>query len=196
MTTTARTDPNASADAARSKIARFFSFPNPVNELAARTVAGGVFALTVLTLTLALTLGTGWLWLSAPLAYGFIARALTGPRFSPLGLLATRVIAPRLGAPRPVPGPPKRFAQSIGALFTTSAVVLVAFGDYLPAGILLAMIVVFSGLESFAGFCVGCLVFNWLIRIGLIPERVCEECANISLRVGTRDGLPSAAASG
>jgi len=48
-----------------------------------------------------------------PLAYGFWARVLTGPTLSPLGQLATRVVAPRLPVePKLVPGPPKRFAQA------------------------------------------------------------------------------------
>ena len=76
-----------------------FTFPNPVNELAARTVAGGVLLLSALTLVLSLTVGTGWLWLSAVLAYGFVARVLAGPTLSPLAQLATRVIAPRLARP-------------------------------------------------------------------------------------------------
>ena len=163
-------------------LSSLFSFPNPVNEKAARTVAAGVFLLTIGTLTLTGVLGTGWLWLSAVLAAGFIARALSGPRFSPLGLLATRVIAPRLGPAVLVPGPSKRFAQSVGAVFTTSAVILVALGQFLPAAILLGLIAIFSGLESMAGICVGCLVFNALIRAGLVPASVCEECANVTLR--------------
>ena len=172
----------ATTEVRSDRIARVFSFPNPVNEKAARTVAAGVFALTILTLGLTLIFGSGWLWLSAVLAYGFVARTLAGPRFSPLGLLATRVIAPRLGPAKPVPGPPKRFAQAVGAMFTVSAVVLVALGLYLPAAILLGLIVVFSGLESIGGICVGCLVFNAMIRAGLVPATVCEECADVSLR--------------
>ena len=67
----------------------FFSFPNPVNDVAARTVATGVvlMALTVVVL--------GWGWVLVPLTYGFVARVLAGPRLSPLGLLATQVVAPR-----------------------------------------------------------------------------------------------------
>lgn len=90
-----------------------FSFPNPVNEKAARTVA------CVVVLLASLTLATSWYWLLLPLAYGFVARALTGPTLSPLGRLASRVIAPRLGPERPVAGPPKRFAQAMGATMTT-----------------------------------------------------------------------------
>src|ERR1700760_2514382 len=56
--------------------------------------------MATLTLVLSLALGSGWLWLTAVIAYGFIARVATGPTLSPLGQLATRVLAPRLGAPR------------------------------------------------------------------------------------------------
>ena len=94
-----------------------WSFPNPVNEKAARTVAAGVAVLT------AVVLATRWWWLTPVLALGFLARVLTGPSLSPLGQLATRVVAPRLGPPKEVPGPPKRFAQAIGLAVTTAATV-------------------------------------------------------------------------
>jgi hypothetical protein len=164
---------------------RLFSFPNPVNEFAARTVAAGVLVGSVLILGLSLTAGTGWLWLSVFLAYGFLARAATGPTLSPLGQLATRVIAPRLRAARPVPGPPKRFAQAIGAVVTVTIVILVAAGQALPAQLLLGVMIVFAGLESIFGICVGCRVFAALMRGGLIPATTCEACADISLRPPT-----------
>ena len=52
------------------------------------------------------------------IAYGFVARVLTGPKLSPLGQFATRVAAPRLGEPKYVAGPPKRFAQAMGVGFS------------------------------------------------------------------------------
>jgi hypothetical protein len=162
---------------------RLFSFPNPVNELAARTVAAGVLTFSVLILLLSVLAGCGWLWLTVPLAYGFLARAAAGPTFSPLGQLATRVIAPRLGPARPVAGPPKRFAQTIGAVVTSLAVVFVALGLDGAAQVLLAMMIVFSGLESILGLCVGCRIFAVLMRVGLIPASTCEACANLSVRV-------------
>src|SRR5437764_8563735 len=86
-----------------------FAFPNPVNEVSARLVAGGVVVMTVLVLAL------GWHWLLIPLAYGFLARVLTGPTLSPLAQVVTRGITPPLGVKNAVPGPPKRFAPGIGA---------------------------------------------------------------------------------
>ncbi|HET7277507.1 MAG TPA: DUF4395 domain-containing protein [Dermatophilaceae bacterium] len=156
---------------------RLLSFPNPVNEKAARVVAAGVATLAILVLA------TGWQWLIAVMATGFLARVLTGPRLSPLGQLATRVVAPRLGPPKLVPGPPKRFAQSIGLAFTaTAAVAALAFGAGLLATVLMSVLLVFALLESVVGFCAGCFVFGWLMRLGLVPEETCEACNDISLR--------------
>src|SRR5437763_11799811 len=93
------------------------AFPNPVNEKAARIVAGAVLATSVLILA------TGAYWLLIPLASGFWARVLTGPTLSPLGWTAQNVVAPRLGERKPVPGPPKRFAQGMGAVISTIALV-------------------------------------------------------------------------
>jgi hypothetical protein len=157
----------------------FLSFPNPVNEKAARTVAFAVMVLSIVGLA------TSTYWLFVPLAYGFIARVLTGPRLSPLGRLASAVVAPRLGAPKLVPGPPKRFAQAIGATLTTLGAV-VAFGlgaDAVGDG-LFALMIVAAGFESLAAVCLGCELFALLMRAGLVPERVCLECGDISGRLG------------
>jgi hypothetical protein len=154
-----------------------FSFPNPVNEKAARVVAG-VVALTGLAILL-----TGWHWLLVPLAYGFWARVLTGPTLSPLGRLAMRGVAPRLGPPAYVPGPPKRFAQGIGAAFSTTAAVLaLGFGAGTAADVLVALLVVAATLESVLALCLGCQAFTLLMRAGLIPEATCEACADIRSR--------------
>lgn len=152
-------------------------FPNPVNEKAARVVAGGVALLAAATLI------SGWHWLIAALALGFAARVLAGPKLSLLGQLATRVIAPRLGMPTFVPGPPKRFAQAIGlALTTVGAVGSLGFGLHTLGTVLIAILLVFALLESALGFCAGCWVFARLMAIGVIPNDVCEACASVSFR--------------
>jgi Domain of unknown function (DUF4395) len=151
-----------------------FTFPNPVNEKAARTVA------FVVMLLAALTLATSSYWLLVPLAYGFIARVLTGPTLSPLGLVASSVIAPRLGPAKMVPGPPKRFAQGIGAAVTSAAAIAaLGFASHGLADVLLAILILAAGLESIFALCVGCRIFGLLMHTGLIPESVCLECADI-----------------
>jgi hypothetical protein len=165
----------ASMTGRRSRAAGVFSFPNPVDEVSARLVAGGVVLLS------ALALATGWSWLVGLIALGFIARVLSGPTLSPLGQLMTRVVRPRLrAAPRYVAGPPKRFAQTIGAVFTTSAAVLaLGFGATLAVQLLLACMIVAATLESVFALCLGCTAFALLMRLGLVPHEVCERCSNL-----------------
>ncbi|MEO7262089.1 MAG: DUF4395 domain-containing protein [Jatrophihabitantaceae bacterium] len=153
------------------------SFPNPVNEKAARVVAAGVASLCLLALLPGLT------WLAVPIAAGFLLRVASGPRFSPLGLLATRLVAPRLGAPKLVPGPPKRFAQAIGAtLSTAAALAQLGFGATGLARALLAMILLAALLESAFALCLGCVLFGQLMRAGVISAEVCRACDDVSLR--------------
>ena len=162
------------------------SFPNPVDEVSARLVAGGVLLLATSFVL------TGWTPLVVVLAYGFVARVLAGPRLSPLGLLVTRGLRPRLPlAPRPVPGPPKRFAQGIGAALSMVALVLTVLGAGTAPRAIAALIVGAAALESLAGFCIGCAIFGVLLRRGIVPESVCEACNDITLR--GREKRPAAA---
>jgi hypothetical protein len=156
-------------------IKRLFRFPDPVNEVSARLVAGGVVILSILAIA------TQQRWLFALLAYGFVARVLTGPTMSPLGQLATRVLTPALPfAPKLVPGPPKRFAQLIGATLSVAALVLAfVFGQMLAASILVGMITIAATLESVFALCLGCKMFAVLMRFGIIPESVCVRCNDI-----------------
>jgi hypothetical protein len=153
-------------------VRRLLSFPNPVNETSARLVAGAVAVLAVL----ALAFQQGWL--IPVLAYGFLARALTGPKLSPLGLLATRVVTPRLPLDhRYSPGAAKRFAQTIGAVFTSAATAVWFLGLHVEAYVLVGVIAVFASLEAGLGLCVGCKTFYPGMRLGLVPPSVCEDCA-------------------
>lgn len=169
------------------KAEEIFAFPDPVNEISARTVAAGVVVLCLVAIV------SGQPWMTLVIAYGFIARVATGPTLSPLGQLATRVVTPRLGlAARYVPGPPKRFAQGIGAaLSVTAAILAVGLGQQLAADVALAAILAAATLESAFGFCLGCKIFTALMRIGVIPERVCRACATVRFDapVGS-DGRP------
>lgn len=155
-----------------------FSFPNPVNEVAARTVATGVVVMALAVAAL------GWGWVLVPLTYGFVARVLTGPTLSPLGQLATRVVAPQLARhERLVPGPPKRFAQAIGVAFSATASVLWLAGLPGAARVVVALLGVAAFLEAALGFCLGCKVFGLLMRLGVVPDEVCAECNDLSLRL-------------
>jgi hypothetical protein len=152
------------------------SFPNPVNEVTARVTAGGVVVLSALALALQQP------WLSIVLASGFLLRVISGPKLSPLALLASRVIVPRLPwPPRMVAGPPKRFAQAIGLTFSLAAALLFfAFSLSGEAYAVLGALLLAAVLESVFGLCLGCKAFALLMRTGVIPSEVCERCNDIS----------------
>ncbi len=160
----------------RNKISWFFSFPNPVNEASSRIVAGMVAVLGISFIV------TGQPWILVALAYGFLAHVTSGPKFSPIGLVTTKVIVPALGWYKPVPGPPKRFAQGIGLIFSISALLLVLLDMEIFAEGAIAVLALFATLESGFAFCAGCFVFNQLMRIGLVPESICMECADVLSR--------------
>jgi hypothetical protein len=153
-----------------------FSFPDPVNEVSARLVAAGVALASVATIASATP------WLTALIAYGFLARVAAGPTLSPLGQMVTRVITPRLPVPpRPVPGPPKRFAQAIGAVLSSSAALLaLALGLPSAGYALLGLLAAAATLEAAFGVCLGCRAFAILMRIGVIPAQVCERCSDLT----------------
>ncbi len=154
-----------------------FSYPSTINEKAARVIGA------VVAVTLAVALVTGAYWLAVPIAYGYWARVLSGPKLSPLARLANDVIAPRLGAPKPVSGPPKRFAQGMGAAFSTGGAIAWALGAPTVAAVLLGMLLAAATLEAVFALCLGCKIFGLLMRAGVVPDEVCAECADIWSRV-------------
>jgi hypothetical protein len=156
-----------------------FTFPDTVNDKAARVVAGGVLLLALVALV------TSAHWLLAVLFAGFVARVAAGPSLSPLALLATKVVAPHLGPAKLVSGPPKRFAQALGATMTgVGAVLALGFGLEGAGDAFLVAIIVAAGLEASFAFCLGCKIFGLLMRTGLVPEDVCVECEDILSRTG------------
>jgi hypothetical protein len=131
-----------------------FGFPDTVDEISARLVAAGVVSMTVVAIAFDQP------WLTVVLAYGFAARVAAGPRYSPLALVATRVIRPRIDVPpRFVQGPPKRFAQAMGLGFSTVALGLwIAGSSAWP--FVLALLAVAATLESAVNLCLGCKVYG------------------------------------
>jgi hypothetical protein len=155
----------------------FFSFPDPVNDASARTVALGVVTMAVLAIV------TDQAWLLVPLTYGFFARVLTGPTMSPLGQFAVRVAGPRLTKwQKFVPGAPKRFAQGIGLAFTVAASIVTFTNGFSVARWILLPLAGAASLEGFLGYCLGCTIFGLLIKAGLVKEEACVDCADLSSR--------------
>ena len=154
-----------------------FPFPNPANETSARLVAAGVVLMSAFFLLTNSTL------ILVALTYGFAARVAAGPTFSPLALFVTRVVTPKLNFNHKfVPGPPKRFAQTIGLTFAATALILTLLGFSTAAQLVIAALIMAATLESVFAICLGCIMFSFLMKLGVIPQSVCESCNDISLR--------------
>jgi len=157
-------------------------FPRILDDVTVRLVAGVVLVVTLAALV------TGQWWLYAPLGLDFALRAGIGPQASPLAIVVSRLVRPRVrAARRPTAGPPKRFAALVGAVMSVAVLALWVSGTA-PTLLLVVGVamVLFPALEALLGICVGCLVFTGLMRLGLVPESVCLECADISLRSRAR----------
>ena len=166
---------------------RISRFPNIVDDVTVRLIASVILVLAVVALA-----AHQW-WLYAVLAADFVLRAGWGPSASPVAILVNRWIRPRVAAkPRYTAGPPKRFAAAVGAVFTVAATILWLAGTSVPVIAIGAVMVVFPALESIFGICVGCIAFGWLMRLGVIPESVCLECADITRRAAQRQAATAA----
>ena len=156
--------------------AALFSFPNPVNEVSARP-GGRRSRRDVPRSPSACNLK----WATAVIAYGFVARVLTGTTLSPLGQLMTRVVTPRLHAGGTSGG---WTAQALRPGHRRRLLGHGARADHPRllgrrpdrARLSLAMA---AFLESAFGLCLGCKAFAVLMRFGVVPEEVCERCNNI-----------------
>jgi hypothetical protein len=174
---------------------RISRFPSIVDDVTVRLIAAAVLAVSVLALA------TGQWWLYAVLALEFVLRAGWGPSASPLARAVQRFVRPRVAAaPRHTPGPPKRFAASIGAVMTAAAAalgLLASLTGSAAAGTAVLVIgvvmVVFPALEALFGLCVGCVLFGLLMRTGLVPEDVCLDCADLSRRSSAKANAAASA---
>lgn len=163
---------------------RILGYPDVVDEVTVRLVAAVVLIVGIVGLV------TGQWWWYAALAVDFLARVAAGPALSPIARGVLRWVRPRVPVgPRPTPGPPKRFAAGIGAVLTTAATATAVVAGLTGSAsaatatfALGALMVVFPALEAAAGICVGCVVFARLMKAGLVPERVCLACSDLSRR--------------
>ena len=158
----------------------FFSFPETINDVSARLVALFIVIITSVTIFFIMKESIIGIYFCFFLTYGFLARTLSGPKISPIALVVTKLMVPNLRLKEKlVPGPPKRFAQSIGLVTTAIASFCLLYNLDLISIILLAILLIFASLESFLGFCFGCKVFKLLMHINIIPQDVCEKCNNL-----------------
>lgn len=128
-----------------------------INEINVRLLAGLVL-LTALTY-----LSTGWLALPLLLTIDFGLRSFDLGRYSPFGNIARGLVAAfRLGY-KGTDQAPKRFAARIGLVFglLITGLHLALISTLIPTSVLAT----FAALESLVGFCAGCHVYTFYVRL-------------------------------
>ncbi len=104
----------------------------------------------------------------------FLTLSALAPEASPFRLLYRGIVIPlHLWRPRIVEDDPAphRFAQGVGAAFLIAASIVLFLTRATALGWTLDLIVfVLAGINLTIGFCVGCLVYYYLGRFGLLPR--------------------------
>lgn len=135
-----------------------------VNENKVRLVAFWVLLLVTLSL-----------WAAALpififLAFDFFLRSFGYGKYSPLAALSDVIIRSLVIASKPIYFAPKRFAARIGFLLCLLVIVSLLFKS---ATLVLAGSIIFATfafLESVLGFCAGCYVYSFLMRLKMIKQ--------------------------
>jgi len=123
-----------------------------------------ITALFVLVLTI-VYLFTGFWPIVLFLTADFFLRAFNYGKYSPLGLLSGFAVRLFKLPNKIVEQGPKRFAAKIGLIFF---VIITGFSwlHLLIASTVLAIVIcTFAFLESFVGFCAGCYVYSFYIKL-------------------------------
>lgn len=147
--------------------------PYPVlNERAIRAGAGIAFALGSFAFFQAFYLND-FIYIKVLVAFlsiDFLMKVVVGTSFSPLSLIAERIV--RRQTPEYVGAIQKRFAWSIGLFLATIMSILIFIFDSIgPVNLAICMIcLLFMFMESAFGICVGCKIYTFLLRHRVIPE--------------------------
>ncbi len=62
---------------------------------------------------------------------------------------------------------PHRFAQALGGVFMTAGTIALMLGASSVSWALVWLVAALAALNAFAGFCVGCMFYYWLARLGV-----------------------------
>ena len=119
-------------------------------------------------LVLLAAIATGWEWLVAVVAAQLVIGLTFGRRYCLACFLYFTVIQPRMGEGRIEDARAPRFANVLGAAFTTLATVAFVTGLAEVGWVVTGLVLALSSLSALTGICVGCVIYARLWG--------CEDC--------------------
>eukprot|EP00887_Chlorella_sp_A99_P002932 scaffold24.g2932.t1 len=168
-------DPHAApavGDAAPPAPPTLFFFPEVVDANVIRLTAAEVVVVCILCIVFRTHAWAHWTTLG--LALDNLARFAYGAGPSPLAQLARCGAA--LLAPSFRPGVPKQFASLCATFMATVATVFMFTQGFDPEEIIpsvfLGMYAGLAAMEAAFDFCMGCVMFGWIVKFGLLPPEV------------------------
>jgi uncharacterized membrane protein YidH (DUF202 family) len=123
--------------------------------------------LTALQVLLLVAIGLffGYTVIIAFLVIDFFLRSFNWGKYSILNIASGFLIRKFAINNKQVDRGPKRFAALVGFFFTLSILILSLADITLPAQIIAGVLLIFASLEAFVGFCAGCYVYTFFIRL-------------------------------
>lgn len=114
-------------------------------------------------LTTLIALYTNWYILSFVLGVDFALRAFTDGAYSPVKYLA-KLFSLVLQLPKKrIDAAPKKFAAGVGFAFALSIGIAQATGYLFTSYSIGCVLLLCAALESFVGYCVGCVVYTYVV---------------------------------
>jgi Domain of unknown function (DUF4395) len=108
----------------------------------------------------ALAVVTGWWWLLALLAAQLIVGLTLGRRYCLPCLAYFELVQPRFGEGPLEDARPPRFANMVGAVFLTAAVLAYVLGPSAAGAVLGTLVAALALLAATTGFCAGCEAYK------------------------------------
>lgn len=146
-----------------------------INENVARTIA---FLVVVILLA--------GIYLKSPLVFmalaaDFCLRAFTKGKYSPLKYISKNITGYFHIRERMTDAAPKKFAAALGLLFSAAIAACLWMHYDFCADVLTSIILICAGLECFVAFCLGCIIYTYVVLPFLSKENPEESGISINL---------------
>jgi len=115
------------------------------------------------------------------LAIDFFIRTFTDGEYSPLKNISKKLSAYLKVPKKEIDAAPKKFAVGMGLVFCIIIAGLL-FGQYnLYADVLAVVLLICAGLEGLKGFCLGCIIYTYIVLPFLSKENSEKSTISINL---------------
>lgn len=154
-----------------------FWFPDTINKTAAQ--ASGCIAAIICILCVIFWKRRATKWVVLGLAIDFFMRILFGASYTPIGMASS--ILTNHKKPVFAAGPPKQFAAFCGFFMSCLSAGLLLGNQQLAGTIVVGVLIFPTALEGIFDYCLGCVIFGFLIRFNLVPASIYRPYLNLYL---------------